>query len=187
MRAGDERLLKVLRIVDRRSNEQIDRAVWFGAETIDVFGNDRRFAVGDGEVVAGAQRAGIVRAKQPTPAGQGPFIERDGFCQPPRFMVGRSKVAGGAHGAGVIGAKQAPPIGQPVTIVVEVLQKVLGCNQEKAFLLTHQAHTEGRAVVWTGPKEVAELKAEQIQSFPEIRADGTKFGPLGCTIEPAPG
>src|SRR5262245_39954149 len=71
--------------------------------------------------------------------------------------------------------------------VIEVLQKALGCNQEKAFLLTQQAHTQGRAVVWTGPKEVAELKAEQIQSFPEIRADGTKFGPLGCTIEPAPG
>jgi ATP-dependent Clp protease adaptor protein ClpS len=71
--------------------------------------------------------------------------------------------------------------------VVEVLQKALGCNPEKAFQLTQQAHLQGRAVVWTGPKEVAELKAEQIQSFPEIRADGTKFGPLGCIIEPAPG
>ncbi len=71
--------------------------------------------------------------------------------------------------------------------VVGVLQKALGYNEQKAFLLTQQAHTSGRAVVWTGAKEVAELKVEQIRSFHEIRLDGAKFGPLGCTIEPAPG
>ena len=71
--------------------------------------------------------------------------------------------------------------------VIEVLQKALGYSAERAFQLTHLAHNTGRAVVWTGPKEGAELKAEQIQSFHEDRADGTKFGPLGCYIEPAPG
>jgi ATP-dependent Clp protease adaptor protein ClpS len=71
--------------------------------------------------------------------------------------------------------------------VVEVLQKALGCNEQRALLLTHEAHTRGRAVVWTGSREVAELKAEQICSFHEVRSDGTKFGPLGCYIEPAPG
>ena len=48
-----------------------------------------------------------------------------------------------------------------------------------------EAHNTGRAVVWTGPKEVAELKAEQMQSFHETRDDGRKLGPLGVTIEPA--
>jgi ATP-dependent Clp protease adaptor protein ClpS len=71
--------------------------------------------------------------------------------------------------------------------VLGVLQKTFGYSAEKAFLLTHEAHTQGRAIVWTGSKEVAELKAEQIQSFPEIRDDGRKLGPLGCCIEPAPG
>jgi ATP-dependent Clp protease adaptor protein ClpS len=71
--------------------------------------------------------------------------------------------------------------------VMEVLQKVLGCDQQRAYVLTHLAHTSGRAVIWTGAKEVAELKVEQVRSLPEIRADGTKFGPLGCIIEPAPG
>jgi ATP-dependent Clp protease adaptor protein ClpS len=71
--------------------------------------------------------------------------------------------------------------------VLEVLQKALGCNQQRAFLLTQQAHTSGRAVVWTGTKEVAELKHDQIRTFEEIRADGRKLGPLGCSIEPAPG
>jgi ATP-dependent Clp protease adaptor protein ClpS len=71
--------------------------------------------------------------------------------------------------------------------VVDVLQKALGYNEQRAFQLTKEAHTSGRAVVWTGPKEVAELKHDQIRSHHEIRADGSKFGPLGCTIEPAPG
>jgi ATP-dependent Clp protease adaptor protein ClpS len=69
--------------------------------------------------------------------------------------------------------------------VVEVLRKALGCAEERAILLTNEAHTRGRAVVWTGPKEVAELKMEQMQTYHEIRADGRKLGPVGVTIEPA--
>ena len=34
-----------------------------------------------------------------------------------------------------------------------------------------------RSIVWTGSKEVAELKVDQIHSFSEIRADGKKLGP----------
>ncbi len=72
--------------------------------------------------------------------------------------------------------------------VIEVLQKALGYTTEKAFLLTQQAHHSGRAIIWTGSKEVAELKAEQIRTFHEIREeDNSSLGPLGCTIEPAPG
>ena len=72
--------------------------------------------------------------------------------------------------------------------VVGVIVKALGYNLERAFQLTHQAHTGGRAVVWTGPKEVAELKADQIRTFHEVReSDRKPLGPLRCTIEPAPG
>ena len=71
--------------------------------------------------------------------------------------------------------------------VIEVLRKALNYSAERAYQLTELAHTSGRAVVWTGPKEVAELKAEQISTFHENRSDGTKLGPLGCTVEPAPG
>ena len=70
--------------------------------------------------------------------------------------------------------------------VVEVLCKVLGVAVERAVQFMMEAHTSGRAVVWTGPKEVAELKAEQIHTCPEIREDGRDLGPLGCVIEPAP-
>ncbi len=72
--------------------------------------------------------------------------------------------------------------------VVDVMRKVLGCTEQRAVLLTHEAHTTGRAIIWTGPKEVAELKVEQVRSFHEIRgSDGAKLGPLSCVLEPAPG
>ncbi len=72
--------------------------------------------------------------------------------------------------------------------VVDVLCKVLGCSIERAVQLMMEAHKSDRAIIWTGPKEVAELKQEQVQTFPEIRAtDGAQLGPLGCVIEPAPG
>jgi ATP-dependent Clp protease adaptor protein ClpS len=72
--------------------------------------------------------------------------------------------------------------------VIEVLGKVLGCPLERAFQLMMEAHTTGRAVIWTGAREVAELKAEQVLSFHEVRdRDGAQLGPLGCHVEPAPG
>ena len=72
--------------------------------------------------------------------------------------------------------------------VVGVLRKALGYEIEKAYQYTKEAHETGQAIVWTGPKEVAELKLEQIQTFHEVReSDGAKLGPLSCRIEPAPG
>jgi ATP-dependent Clp protease adapter protein ClpS len=71
--------------------------------------------------------------------------------------------------------------------VVGVLVKVLGCAEEWALQLMLEAHHSGRSVIWTGPKEVAELKAEQVHTYHEKRgADGQDLGPLGCVIEPAP-
>lgn len=72
--------------------------------------------------------------------------------------------------------------------VVNVLYKALGYAAQRCMELTLQAHNQGRAVVWTGPKEVAELKADQIRTFHEVRErDGRSLGPVGCSIEPAPG
>ncbi len=71
--------------------------------------------------------------------------------------------------------------------VISVLQKALGYNEQKCFQLMMLAHTSGQAVVWTGTKEVAELKMEQMLSFHEIQPSGKKLGPLGVRIEPAPG
>ncbi|MFO0876666.1 MAG: ATP-dependent Clp protease adaptor ClpS [Gemmataceae bacterium] len=71
--------------------------------------------------------------------------------------------------------------------VVTVLRKVLGCTLERAVQLMMEAHDTGRAIIWTGPKEVAELKQEQVSSFHEVRdSDHAQLGPLGCILEPAP-
>ena len=43
--------------------------------------------------------------------------------------------------------------------VIEVLQKVFGYGEEKAYLLTAQVHFSGQAIVWSGALEVAELKS----------------------------
>ncbi len=70
--------------------------------------------------------------------------------------------------------------------VITVLQKVFGYPIEKCAQLTLHAHTHGEAVVWTGPKEVAELKLDQILTHHEKHfKDGRALGPLGCRIEPA--
>ena len=71
--------------------------------------------------------------------------------------------------------------------VIEVLQKVLKFTRWKATLLTLQAHTQGKAVVWSGPLEVAELKADQIRSCgpdPQMRERGAQT--LRVTVEPLP-
>src|SRR5260221_13887120 len=69
--------------------------------------------------------------------------------------------------------------------VVMVLCKALGYTFERSAQYTLEAHETGQAIVWTGSKEVAELKLEQVTTFHEERADGPKFGPLSCRIEPA--
>jgi ATP-dependent Clp protease adaptor protein ClpS len=75
-----------------------------------------------------------------------------------------------------------------VEFVINVLQKALGCSPERAVQFTMMAHHSGQAIVWTGTKEVAELKVEQILTFHEVRErDSAQLGPLTCRIEPAPG
>lgn len=69
--------------------------------------------------------------------------------------------------------------------VIAVLRKVFGVDEERALQFALEAHKTGRSIVWTGAREVAELKLEQIHTFSETRADGAKLGPLGATIEPA--
>lgn len=71
--------------------------------------------------------------------------------------------------------------------VIEVLQRVCHHELEKAFQLTLQIHETGKAAVWTGQKEHAELKRDLIRGY------GTDFYarkpvkfPLGVRIEPLP-
>ena len=72
--------------------------------------------------------------------------------------------------------------------VIDVLCRVCGHEIEKAFQLAKQIDFTGRAAVWTGTLEVAELKCDQICGFgPDFYADKTVRFPLGVTVEPMPG
>jgi len=70
--------------------------------------------------------------------------------------------------------------------VVMVLRKVFGYDEPKAIQLMSTAEEAGEAVVWTGAKEVAELKLEQLCTFHEKHwQDQRNLGPVRCRLEPA--
>jgi ATP-dependent Clp protease adaptor protein ClpS len=72
--------------------------------------------------------------------------------------------------------------------VMETLSKVFGYPLEKCFTLTEQVHHQGRGIVWSGSRELAELKRDQIRSAgPDFYATQKIEFPLGVTVEPMPG
>ncbi len=72
--------------------------------------------------------------------------------------------------------------------VIDTFMKVFGYPLEKSYSLALQIHTEGRGIVWSGAREVAELKRDQIRSAgPDFYAEKKVDFPLGVTIEPMPG
>lgn len=70
--------------------------------------------------------------------------------------------------------------------VIVTFQKVFGYDLEKCFKLAKTIHEKGRAVVWVGSLEVAELKREQIMSAGPDRFNTRKkvTWPLGVELEP---
>lgn len=71
--------------------------------------------------------------------------------------------------------------------VVELLQKVCNHDFPTAFTLTKQIDLEGKAVVWSGVLEVAELKRDQIRGFgTDFYASKPVKFPLGVRIEQMP-
>jgi ATP-dependent Clp protease adaptor protein ClpS len=69
--------------------------------------------------------------------------------------------------------------------VIETFTKVFGYNLQKCVMLAKHIHEQGRTIVWTGPKEVAELKKEQIESAgPDFYARRKVTWPLGVELEP---
>jgi ATP-dependent Clp protease adaptor protein ClpS len=72
--------------------------------------------------------------------------------------------------------------------VIETFQKVFGYSVERCMQLALAIHHQGRTIVWSGAKEVAELKRDLVRSAgPDIYASTEVTFPLGVTIEPLPG
>jgi ATP-dependent Clp protease adaptor protein ClpS len=69
--------------------------------------------------------------------------------------------------------------------VVAMLEKLFGHSREKAYQLTKQVDTAGRAILLTTTKEHAELKRDQIHAFgPDQRIQACS-GSMSAIIEPA--
>jgi len=72
--------------------------------------------------------------------------------------------------------------------VIETFMKVFGYDLEKSRSLAVEIHNQGKGIVWSGSREVAELKRDQIRSVgPDFYATRKVDFPLGVTIEPLPG
>ena len=97
------------------------------------------------------------------------------------------------------GKEKPPPTQPPYAVIVENddlhtfeyvivgLQKVCGYSRQKAFLLAVEIDSCGKAIVWSGTKELAELKCEQIRGLgPDFFAPKPVTFPLGAFIEPLP-
>ena len=71
--------------------------------------------------------------------------------------------------------------------VILGLCKVCGHSMESAFKLATEIDRTGRAAVWTGSLEVAELKRDQIIGLgPDFFARNPVLYPLGVYLEPLP-
>lgn len=72
--------------------------------------------------------------------------------------------------------------------VMELFQKVFFYDELKCFILADMINTQGRAIVWSGSREVAELKRDQLKGGGKDFYAGEKpvEYPLGCYIEEMP-
>lgn len=69
--------------------------------------------------------------------------------------------------------------------VIEMLKAIFGYSFQKAYLMADAVNNEGRVIVATSHKELAELRLEQIQEFgPDPRSENCK-GSMTASIEPA--
>jgi len=70
--------------------------------------------------------------------------------------------------------------------VIGMLQQLFGYPPEKGYQMAWEVHTQGRVIVKTTTKELAELKRDQIHAFgPDPFIPRCK-GSMTATIEPAP-
>lgn len=71
--------------------------------------------------------------------------------------------------------------------VIEGLVRFCGHDVEKAYELAATVHHTGRAIVWSGMLETAELKRDQLRGMgPDFYAPKVVNYPLGVLLEPMP-
>jgi ATP-dependent Clp protease adaptor protein ClpS len=69
--------------------------------------------------------------------------------------------------------------------VIEMLKSLFGHKEEEGFRLAKEVDRDGRSVVFTTHKELAELKRDQIHSFGKDLRVASCAGAMSARIEPA--
>jgi ATP-dependent Clp protease adaptor protein ClpS len=69
--------------------------------------------------------------------------------------------------------------------VIEMLSSVFGYNPTRGFSMAHQLNPQGRVIVLTTHKELAELKRDQIHAFGKDWRLERCVGSMSAVIEPA--
>ena len=69
--------------------------------------------------------------------------------------------------------------------VIALCQKIFGYPAEKGSQIAKEVDSSGRAIVWTGSMELAELKQEQIHSLGKDPQIKDCQGSMTAEIEPA--
>ena len=69
--------------------------------------------------------------------------------------------------------------------VIEMLGKVLHHGQQMAFKMAQEVDEHGRVIVFTGHREVAELKREQLVSYGSDPRIASCQGGMSAILEPA--
>ena len=69
--------------------------------------------------------------------------------------------------------------------VITLCQKIFGYPVEKGMQIAKEVDGSGRAIVWTGTMELAELKQEQIHSLGKDPQIKNCAGSMTAEIEPA--
>ena len=72
-----------------------------------------------------------------------------------------------------------------VEYVVTLCQKIFGYPVEKGLQIAKEVHETGRAIIWTGARELAELKQEQIHAVGPDRLIAGCQGSMSAVLEPA--
>ncbi len=70
--------------------------------------------------------------------------------------------------------------------VVEMLGSVFGHSWSTAWRMAREVDGNGRAVVWSGEREVAEFKQERIHAFGADPRLERSRGSMTAVVEPAP-
>jgi ATP-dependent Clp protease adaptor protein ClpS len=71
--------------------------------------------------------------------------------------------------------------------VIEMLKSIFGYDEPKGFTIAKEVDTQGRVIVLTTHKELAELKRDQIHAYGEDWRVATCQGSMSALIEPAEG